>query len=208
MKVQAMSRRLNDLDCFEEYGFDCNALSSLGKLMPISENLDADDESDNSDLECAVETKESHKRVRRGSLSLNHAVPQNKVKPNYRQRKSSCIELYANNENRITADSMYKEAVELPSIKRSMSLPESFESYELKKVPQGSRSAAARLRLPDIGNKGGPDTISDLQCNAKRHYLFLPNIMKNDIHNGTVDAQQLNKSEAKKLDLFMRNKFC
>lgn len=208
MKVQAMSRKSNDLDYSEEYSFDSDGLNSLGRLMPISENLDADDESENSDLECEMEVNESHKRTRKGSLSLNHFIYQNKVKRNYRERKTSCIELYANNRNTGVVDGIYKEALELPSIKRSMSLPESFESYELKKVPQGSRSAAARLRLPDIGNTGNLDSLSGIQCDTKRHYLFLPNIMKSDSRNGAVDVQQLNKSEAKKLDLFMRSKFC
>ena len=206
MKVKAMSRRLGDFDCCEEHSSDPDGFNSFGKLMPISENLDADDESDNSDLEWEMESSESHKRTRRGSLLLNHGY-QNKVKPNHRQRKTSCIELYANNNNKYRTESMYKETVELPSITRSMSLPESFESYEMK-VPHGSRSAAARLRLPDIGKKGSIDSISDADFNERRSYLFLPNIMKNDTQNGTVDIQQLNKSEAKKLDLFMRNKFC
>ena len=207
MKVQAMSRKLNDLDFSEEDHFDSDGFNSMGRLMPISENLDADDESENSDLECEMGVNESHKRTRKGSWSLNHFAYQNKTKRNYHTRKTSCIELYANNRNKGMVDEIYKETVELPSIKRSMSLPESFESYELKKVPQGSRSAAARLRLPDIGNTGNLDSIPDIQCDTKRHYLFLPNIMKNDSRNGAVDVQQLNKSETKKLDLFMRNKF-
>ena len=207
MRLQAMSKHINDPEHFKDSGFESDGFNSLGTLMPISENLDADDESDSSDMECETENNESNKRTRKGSLSLNHVVFQNKSRLNNRQRKTSCIELYANNKKKNAIDGLYEKTCELPSIKRSMSLPESFENYEMKKVSQGSRSAAARLRLPDIGQRGQADCISDSRCNAKRHYLFLPNITKNDSQNGTVDVQQLNKSEAKKLDLFMRSKF-
>lgn len=195
---------LKDSQHIQGYEFDLEGSNGMSRLMPISENLDADDESDCSDFESETERTENEKRTRKSSL--NQVVYQHKARSSNRQRKTSCIELY-NSKNKKNFDEMIKKSSELPPIKRSMSLPESFESFEAKKPPKGSRSAAARLRLPEIGQNVQQDPVIEKNSNSKRSFLFLPNLVKKDSKNGVVDFQQMNNTEAKKLDLFMRSKF-
>lgn len=197
-----MSTSPYDSQYTEDSDFEFDVSCPMGKLMPISENLDADDESDSSELESDTGGNESHKRTRQGSLSLTHVVTQDKIRPHYRQRKLSCIELISNNKKN-EIDGMFNKSVELPSIKRSMSLPECFEDFQMKHVAKGSKSAAGRLRLPDIGKNESSPFNNHNHCDTKKPYFFLPNLVK----NANMDVQNINKTEIKKLDLFMRNKF-
>ena len=194
-----MDERESDHDSM---GFPMN-----GDLMPILENLDADDES-SSDLESDSEGKDNNnnKRARRTSLSMTQYVYNNKNKQN-RRRKTSCIEIFPHSQSDSLGQVFGANNVSLPSIKRSMSLPESFENYEQKKVPQGCRSATERLQLPDIGQLTASDSICERDFNNSRNFRYLPNLVKHTGQNGTLDVHQRNKGDSKKLDLFMRNHF-
>eukprot|EP00112_Aurelia_sp_Birch-Aquarium-sp1_P025061 Seg8151.2 transcript_id=Seg8151.2/GoldUCD/mRNA.D3Y31 product="hypothetical protein" protein_id=Seg8151.2/GoldUCD/D3Y31 len=185
---------------------DSNGFPMNGDLMPIFENLDADDES-SSDLESDSDGKDNNKkRARRTSLSMTQYVYNNKNKQT-RQRKTSCIEIFPHSRRDSLGQVFATNNASLPSIKRSMSLPESFENYEQKKVPQGSRSATERLQLPDIGQLRATDSIRERDFNNNRNFRYLPNLAKHTGQNGTLDVHQRNKSESKKLDIFMRNHF-
>ena len=183
-----------------------NGTNVKGMLLPISENLDADDESDSSDLDSENDFHENTAPKRKNSISLNQFIYKNKAKQPNRRRKTSCIEIFSSSKQD-AINSSYKSNCSLPAITRSMSLPESFDNYELKKIPQGSRSATERLQLPNIAHQRESESLAERKFNAKKKLLYLPNIVKNSGQNGSFELPSRNNTEARKLDIFMKNKF-
>ncbi len=170
------------------------------ELHTIIENLDADDESDSSDIENDVSGKFACKRSRKASLQR---PPVHNGKNNSMRRKTSCNDILPlfNKDNHKQSDAS------LPSITRSMSLPERLERCEIARPPKGSKSATERLQLPDITRNKTRETNTTQNLRNSRNFKFLPTLGKCDSPNFSLAFRKKNSADKNDLDMFMRNHF-
>ena len=193
------------------YASDDNNMTLSRQLVPIQENLDADDETDtDSDIDIPVRSRRNSKQNNTSlRVPLSRTISAGGLrKPGERKRScSDIIPLTGPQESEILYTGGHRN--KLPTIIRSKSLPGRLEKFETVKVQNTSKSATERLQLPMLNGLKLRNDINEEDRKTGKSLRLLPKVQQNGKLNSYSNRNGITKEtdDIKKLNAVLKKMF-